>query len=138
MSIKDSLVGFWIKWNDFIILGFSFLLLIFGIVCFTKMAKIQESIKVDEKLNYLDTEGNIVENGEMPLQGSIITFGIVGTILLIAGCWIFSWFAVRCKSELDTSNNRTRFGLRRAKCTGARETFEPDCRFANLNNVEER
>ena len=100
-TIKESLIKFWVKWKDFILLALSFTLLIFGILCFTHMAETQESIEVNEKLNYLDNEGNIIENGEIPNKGRIIGFGILGIIMMVSGCWLFSWFASRVKSELD-------------------------------------
>ena len=99
-SIKESVIKFVVKWKDFILLGLTVLLFIFGITCFTKMAKIQDSAELDENLNFLDDDGNIVEDGGIPNKGSIIGFGILGILLMVSSCWIFSWFVVRFKSEL--------------------------------------
>ena len=99
-SIKESLIKFLVKWKDFILLGLTVVLFIFGITCFTKMANIQDSAELDENLNFLDDDGNIVEDGRIPNKGSIIGFGILGILLMVSSCWIFSWFVVRFKSEL--------------------------------------
>ena len=90
---REKLTVLYERWKDFIIFGISWILITTGIFCINCMIKVQSNrntgIRYVHETDKNDSDGNF----------SMIIFGILATFFLSSGCWLCSWFWLRCKVE---------------------------------------